>query len=190
MSKHKVGDKFIVEIDNIMSSRKGEAYGVKGLKTLVFDDCGLGKLERYNDAVHTRTYEDGLADAWEAARKITCNKDDGGLCAEELCEIFGTVRPSNAMVDNTPQEAIAKIKEWEDSKEIKRGDEMVHVMDVNEKMIVTYIAVDNDFIHGINRTGDLYSCADPANWRKTGRNFADKLDALLGEIGGDTNGQD
>lgn len=105
MSKYKVGDKFIVEIDNVMSGRRGGVYGVKGLKTLVFDDCGLGKLERYNDAVRTKTYEDGLADAWEAARKMAAMSIREFECVISSEYTYGTVFDALS-----PQEAIAIVK--------------------------------------------------------------------------------
>lgn len=43
---YKVGDKFVIEIDSVMTNKKGNLYGVKGFKTLVFDEYGLEQLER------------------------------------------------------------------------------------------------------------------------------------------------
>lgn len=46
---YKVGDKFVIEIDSVMTNKKGNLYGIKGFKSLVFDDYGLEQLERIPD---------------------------------------------------------------------------------------------------------------------------------------------
>lgn len=43
---YKIGDKFVIEIDSVMTNKKGNLYGIKGFKTLTFDDYGLEQLER------------------------------------------------------------------------------------------------------------------------------------------------
>lgn len=43
---YKVGDKFIIEIDSVMTNKNGTLYGIKGFKSLVFDEYGLEQLER------------------------------------------------------------------------------------------------------------------------------------------------
>lgn len=43
---YKIGDKFVIEIDSVMTNKKGTLYGIKGFKSLVFDDYGLEQLER------------------------------------------------------------------------------------------------------------------------------------------------
>lgn len=47
MSKHEVGDKFIVEIDKVFEQDGETLYRAKGMKTLVFDENGLKKLRPY-----------------------------------------------------------------------------------------------------------------------------------------------
>lgn len=75
---YKIGDKFVIEIDSVMTNKKGTLYGIKGFKSLVFDEYGLEQLERipkeddcikagdvvFNDstesyAIVTRANEDG-----------------------------------------------------------------------------------------------------------------------------------
>ena len=46
---YKVGDKFIIEIKEVLSSDKGTLYR-SNFSTLVFDDYGLDKLQKYNEA--------------------------------------------------------------------------------------------------------------------------------------------
>lgn len=41
------GDKFVIEIESVIPSDGGTLYKIKGFSALVFDDFGIGKLERY-----------------------------------------------------------------------------------------------------------------------------------------------
>lgn len=43
---YKTGDKFIIEIDSVMTNKHGTLYGIKGFKTLMFDDYGLEQLRQ------------------------------------------------------------------------------------------------------------------------------------------------
>lgn len=43
---YKIGDKFAIEIDSVMTSKNETLYGIKGFKSLVFDEYGLEQLER------------------------------------------------------------------------------------------------------------------------------------------------
>lgn len=47
MSKYKVGDKFIIEIDYVLNDRGREFYGIKGTDTMVFTVFGLDMFRRY-----------------------------------------------------------------------------------------------------------------------------------------------
>lgn len=41
-----IGDKYVIEIDSKMTNKNGTLYGIKGFKSLVFDEDGLSKLEK------------------------------------------------------------------------------------------------------------------------------------------------
>lgn len=85
-------------------------------------------------------YEKGLADAWEAARKIVMYEADGGLRTETTEKIFGTLLCGNIFKDFDASEAIAKIKDYEEKQnEIKVGDEVVENDDISKRGVVTYI---------------------------------------------------
>ena len=43
---YKIGDKFVIEIDSVMTNKNGTLYGIKGFKSLVFDEYGLEQLEK------------------------------------------------------------------------------------------------------------------------------------------------
>lgn len=46
MATYKPGDKFVIEIDSVMTNKNGTLYGIKGFKSLVFDEYGLSQLEK------------------------------------------------------------------------------------------------------------------------------------------------
>ena len=59
---YKCGDKFIVEIGDILPLYGSQLlYVVKGFNTIVFDDFGLNKLDRLEDAT-AKAYEKGSRD--------------------------------------------------------------------------------------------------------------------------------
>ena len=43
------GDRFIIEIGDILSGEDGKLYKVKGFNSLVFDDNGIKKLSEYSE---------------------------------------------------------------------------------------------------------------------------------------------
>ena len=71
----------------------------------------------------------GLEDAWEYAKKIVLNPDDGGLGLSELNEIFGFYTLQSIFKNYTVQQAIEKLKAYEKEQKandtIKVGDEVI-----------------------------------------------------------------
>lgn len=126
-----VGDKFIIEIEeefhgndipNVPIYDCNRLYKIKGFNSLVFDENGLGKLEKYEESPYTQSdcdrarkegYEQGLKDAWEAARKI-------GDADRKLDKKFRNylVGIKSGLVEEllSPDEAISKIKVYEEQK--------------------------------------------------------------------------
>lgn len=79
-------------------------------------------LEPYEE----KTYEQGLEDAWELAKKIVLNPIDNGLPNDEIKKIFdseeGFVSSYWVMNNLSYEETLAKIEAYEKEKEIKVGD--------------------------------------------------------------------
>ena len=132
MNKYKVGDKFIVEIKEVMDSDNGTLYR-SNFSTLVFDDYGLDKLQKYDKyaenlernhevlKIFEEKYNKGLNDAWDLARKLELNECDGGFSNDTISKAFGcTVYDTFRLF--TPKQAIAKIEAYDENKEIKVGD--------------------------------------------------------------------
>lgn len=122
MSKYKVGDKVLIE---------GKINKIKyGLDFLVDVDVDGKNIIIEEDKITSKTYEDGLADAWELARKLY-NLDCNTL--EDIYGVDGGFY--ELMKEYTPQQALAKIEAYEESKSIKVGD-VVHHINSDEDAIV------------------------------------------------------
>ena len=72
----------------------------------------------YADKI-VKTYEQGLADAWELAGKLVFSEKNGGFNVRRIEEIFGTQRYPDVFRWFTAEEALAKIEDYERTKEIK-----------------------------------------------------------------------
>lgn len=123
-----------------------------------------------------KTYEQGIADAWELAKKVYNMK------IADIDEIFGVNGGFyEVMRDFSIEEALAKISEYEREKEIKVGDEVVHGCEgLETKFFVTYI--DYHSIKGIEKNGDTHFFTFPNQYiKKSGKHI--DIESLLKEIG-------
>lgn len=125
-------------------------------------------------------YQRGLDDAWEAARKVAFNSDDGGLSIDELDEIFGCYSLQGVFKAYSAQQTIAKLKAYEEKKaddEIKVGDEVIY--NGTTKCIVVRPENDERYASLIDSDGTHYS-ADHRECKKTGRHF--DIQKILAEM--------
>ena len=122
-------------------------------------------------------YQRGLDDAWEVAKKVVINPDEGGLSILELNEIFNCTTIQQVFRKYTLSEVIAKLKAYEEKQKtdncIEIGDEVK--WDGN-KCIVTNRHIDINM--GIIQDYDLMSCEGSVvahvkrcSFVKTGRHF-------------------
>lgn len=121
-----------------------------------------------------RSYEDGLKDAWEAARKIDHMSD------EDIKNVFGC--GFSAVFETIgASEAIEKIRQYEqEQKEIKVGDEVK--TEDGQKMVIAAI-VNKDFAGLADDGRFMYGTLDETITR-TGRHFpeiASVLQKMRGE---------
>lgn len=71
MSKPNIGDKYIIEIDSHMTNKKGDLYGVKGFRSLVFDQNGIEKLTPYDEeSAYAEGYTNGESKFREVRDKV------------------------------------------------------------------------------------------------------------------------
>ena len=114
---YKVGDEVYVK-GTIKEIVKGVMYPFH----VEFAEMEHGHFLREELYKADKTYEQGLTDAWELAKKIRVQPIDGGIPLNELEEIFGTTFMDTIFKNNTYEEALAKIETYEKEKEIKVGD--------------------------------------------------------------------
>lgn len=196
-----VGRKYVIEIEQEYSAnmRKGsndivepvKLYKAKGFNSLVFDEQGLNKLKRMPeleqidaviaeiDIIQKTSYENGLDDAWEIAKKIECMD---GYNGDELIEMFGTDDIEVIFAKYKASEVLEKIKAYAEQKannldEIKVGDEIIVTFPhTNREMSVIVYKIDH-----VNTT-PMYYCISFAECngfiithnqaiKKTGRHF-------------------
>ena len=96
------------------------------------------KVIEENKASYDMGYNDGLNDAWEMARKIFAMSDN------DFDDAFGDVYKEDVFCYYTPQEALAKLKAYEEQSKIEVGD-VVEIKDGVEGIlsgIVTRVSED------------------------------------------------
>lgn len=179
MSKYKKGDKFICEIKEVINCERATLYR-SNFNTLVFDDYGLDRLPKYVEPDNKVGYREGCADTWGMVREIDL------MPHSKKIEIFGYADLLSILDTYDPEEAAALLVEYrvdKEKQEIKYGDEVKHpsghtgiVVHVNEhKLSMRVYWKETRIVNGYEKGEGI---------EKTGRNFADKLDALMNEIGG------
>lgn len=186
--KHTVGDKFIIEIEEIVTPSDGKPLAkIKGFNTLVFDESGLSRLKPHNvtkerleliDELKQAEYNRGVKDAWRAARLIALEEDVGGLSAEEMLQIFGGTYYADVFMEASGDEAIAKIREHES--EVHIGDEVTTGF---TQFVVTRIDA-NEFFGMTASGGPARATKDLC--RKTGRSFLEASSMIKKMNGGAT----
>ena len=94
--------------------------------------------EHYGE-LQDEAYQAGMDKAWEIARRIRLNCEDGGIDGDGLRKMFGTANTYTIIKDNTASEAVAKIKAYDNvthSDRIEVGD----IVDVYGNLgVVTYM---------------------------------------------------
>ena len=121
MSKYAVGDKVLVYGEIIETNYSHRfPYKVKFVNDadVILSENELSKI--------SKTYEDGLADAWKVLKHI----QSGELSKKEIMDIWGMTDLTfvNCFAQKyTPQEALKILETYEESKAIKVGDEIAIV---------------------------------------------------------------
>lgn len=148
-----------------------------------------GYQDGCNDKQHDLEYDyaKGLEDAWELARKIVLPEWDSnkkGYTINEMKEIWNRRGYSRILEDFTAQQALAKIKEYEEKQkeaaEIKVGDEVIYD---REKCVVTAIANGGYTIMLLGLGGGymVRTTRDEIQGKCTGRHFP-QVDEVLKQM--------
>lgn len=128
------------------------------------------------------TNENELAESWEIARRIAAPPCSGGFTDVEMREIFNTASISLIFDEFSREEAIAKVKEWTDKKEIRVGDVVIaDSLLKNGKAIVSRVGIGaNCYVIWDDGACGEY---DKNDFVKTGCTV--DIAGLLAQIGGD-----
>ena len=172
---YKVGDEVLVkgEVVEVMQAVP-YPYRVKiGEENHLLAEC---------EAVYlTKTYEQGLSDAWQLAKKIVLKAEKGGFNYDDFVRIFGIGDYTTLFEKMTVEEALAKIEAYEKEKKIKVGDEVVHSEgSFQTKFTVTFF--ERNKIEGFDKNGNTHSFCYPNPYiKKTGKHI--DIEGLLKQIG-------
>ena len=98
----------------------------------------------FTDDLLNQGYNKGLNDAWELVKKIVLKAEKGGLNYNDFKNIFGVGDYVSVLEEFTPQEALAKLKAYEEAQKIKLG-EIVIVNIPDEKGIVIVKCQDGEY---------------------------------------------
>ena len=128
------------------------------------------EYENGYDAGHNVGYQQGLSDAWEAARKIL-QMHDLTVFGLEHDGVFES--PLNEGQQMTPQEAIEKLKAYE-QEAIQVGDEVLYG---NAKGIVIRPEDSTRYASVFTAIGE-HICAENKDLTKTGRHFPEIVEVL------------
>ena len=172
---------WIVNLEELNSDYINEHYGQlqdEAYKRGI-NDGSLDVKQRVEGA-----YQRGLDDAWEAARKVALNSNDGGLSIEKLDEIFDRYTLQQVLKEYTAKQAIEKLQAYEEKQkaedEIMVGDEVKWNSDL---ITVTRLYDDGglNWCDGIGNDGRAFHILEE-NVRKTGRHF--DIKSILEEMRG------
>lgn len=208
----KPGEKYIIEIESVSKTPKGDIAFIKGFKTLVFDGYGLAPLRRAEEI--SDAYKRGLADgiAGTPATKLEIDAalhlghskgmDEAWSMIRTMYSgmAIGTLRQVFNMPDASPENIVmtilnafpaAEVKKrldaYEKEKEQKEKETIVPGDEVKYRRgDTTFVVtkVDGQFISGFSADGSQYGDKFSCNWEKTGRHYdLTKLFKFMG--GGD-----
>lgn len=110
-----------------------------------------------------KEYQRGANDAWELVKEMY------GYSCEKLYAIFDTVWISDILADNTPLEAMAKVKKYElkESNRFNIGDEIIFSKDYIS--YVSYVSQDGKSVDIVWTDGTVSNNQDIKDIEKTGR---------------------
>lgn len=191
MSKYKKGDKFVIEIEEVVEGGFSEMnepkdfYRIKGFKSIIFDDWGLGKLK---NAIYTKkddekaikeSYKKGLKDAFYAVKMIEFEVKEGGINFSNLIKIFGYSGLKSIIVNFEPKEIVEKIKRFKECQgKFSVGDVVKHKNNEKFILVVTEVFSDGRFcgikISETDQYGELFGYYDKRSaeyFEKTGEYF-------------------
>lgn len=92
------------------------------------------------DECEQEAYDRGLNECWKIFERFFLTGESDSLNITERGEIFGTISIANILRNFTPQQALEKIRAWEEKAEenVKNKDETEKIQ-IGDKVIVRFI---------------------------------------------------
>lgn len=166
MEKYYTGDKFVIQIGDEFDSPTaiGTLYRIKGFNSLVFDEAGLDKLDKYK--THEDAYQDGKKFAEDAYKLLF------DLNSAELEDIFGKDGGSfkyilnKYNIDQISKMLQSYVPTYEVEDELSCNGErwLVTFVQKEDELNVFYLLREDGY-------SDAFIQSDMKNFRKTGRKF-------------------
>lgn len=177
---YKVGDKFIIKITDVCDGstiptcvvykigKSNIALNEKQLNEFQnFDEIFDDTVKNIEDA-EKEGYSKGLNDVWECAKKIYA------LSFSETEEIYGEENADSLLKilrNFAPQEAIEKLKEWEENKEKFNVGDVIYSSLSNEKAIIKSIDSFSRWRCFNEHNNFLIEDVSKRDWKKTGEHI-------------------
>jgi hypothetical protein len=166
--------KYIIESNDVIGYTPkyamlfGDGYMIQPLEDL--EELNSDYINEHFGDLQDTAYQRGLNEAWECGKKLAWTAKYGGY-GERLSDVFGRDDTFD-FYDYTPNEAIAKLKAYEEKQnaddEIKVGDEVIYNNTI--KCLVVRPETDERYAVLIDGNGHHHS-ADHRECKKTGRHF-------------------
>lgn len=134
----------------------------------------------------SNNYEQGLNDAWELTRKLIISDYDGAYSAKDMRDIWEHGGFLSILKDFTAQQALEKLKKYEEQKKEKIEKAEIHVGDeiyselTNCKAVVQRIDTWNRYQCFDNKGSQFVIDEQIFNecWVKTGKNYPQIIEIL------------
>lgn len=178
--------KYIIEIPDgtnyiVVTGRTDHSYFSTVKRVYELEELNSDYINEHYGDLQDEAYKRGLEAAWNVARKLAMETDDGGVSINALYEMFGTESMCMITKNNTVYDAIDKLKAYEDKQDnrIEVGDEVKWNSDI---IVITRVYEDGGFnwCDGISQDGRAFHVL-AENIRKTGRHY-DHIGKLLEAI--------
>jgi len=138
-------------------------------------------IKEMQEEAYKKGFEDGISEGltqgqnevWEFMKKCFY-----AYTGEECEEIFGKVIVEHIVMTYTPQEALAKLKAYEDQSKIKVGN--VVKSKVTDSFVLLVLEIHNDVFTGFDGK-ETHRCIVLDNFKKTGKHI--DITSILEQIG-------
>lgn len=168
--------KYIIEIPDdvqyvLLNGKADNKYYTAVRPIAVLEELNSDYINEHYGSLQDEAYQAGLNDAWEAARKLFSSMADSDI--EKAFPIEWNDGGFRALMNLQPQEAIAKLKAYEDEHSdcIEVGDEVEWDGDC---FIVTKIFQPRNMkeqCDGIDDDGSVYHDILMEDLKKTGKHY-------------------